>query len=118
MKGCQAILWALMISPLVLVIVLFSLSWRTGLIGLGIVIGAATVYFGAAFFTADARRLCPACKNEKLKCINFFKANPPPNFSFYRCDQCETEFVEVHGQTGLVERSESPFKDSDGWDAT
>lgn len=118
MKGRQAIMWALMISPLVLVIVLFALSWRTGLVGLGIVIGAAAVYFGAVFFAADSRRLCPSCKKEKLKWINSFKSNPPPNFSFYRCDDCGTEFVEVHGQTGLVERSESPLKDSDGWEAT
>jgi len=43
-------MWALMISPLLLVIVLFALSWRTGLLGLGIVIGTAAVYFGAVFF--------------------------------------------------------------------
>jgi hypothetical protein len=118
MNGCRAIAWTLVITPVLLLIVLFALSWRAGLLGLGVVLGVAAVYLGAGFLLSRSRRWCPACHHKKLKCINWFRANPPPNWSFYRCDDCGAEFVKVDGQVGLVERNESRFKDSPGWEAT
>lgn len=95
MNGCRAIAWTLMIAPLVLLVGLFALSWRAGLAGSGFVLAAAVAYFGAGYLVARSRRWCPACNLKKLKCINWFTANPPPNWSFYRCETVEQNSCEL-----------------------
>ncbi len=118
MSGCRIIVGGIMLAPLALLVALFAVSRRAGLVGLGFVLAVVGLYFGAGFLLERSRRCCPSCKVKKLKCINSFRANPPPNWSFFRCENCGSEFVEVHGEPGLVEREKSHFKDADGWVAT
>ena len=115
MIGCRLITWLLILTMLGLVIALFALSVRLGLVGLAIVLVAGGIYFGFGFLLTRARTVCPGCGEKKLNCINWFRANPPPNWAFYRCEECGKEYVKVDGEAGLVERSQSGFKDSEGW---
>ena len=86
-----------------------------GLLGLGTILVAGGTYLGFGFLVARAREVCPACDSKGLKCINWFRANPPPNWTFYRCEECGKEYVKVDGESGLVERGQSRFNDSEGW---
>lgn len=118
MNGCRTITWIIMLTPFVLLGVLFVLSPWAGLVGTGLVLGVLGLYLGAGWLLGRHRRRCPACGVKKLKCINWFMVNPPPNYSFHRCEDCSAEFVEVDGTPGLVEREHSEMRDSPGWEAT
>ena len=116
MRGCNLLVGLLFLTPLVLVAALFVLEFRLGLVGVAIILLAGVTYLGLGFLVSRARDVCPACDAKKLNRINWFRANPPPNWAFYRCEECGKEYVEVDGESGLVERGQSRFKDSDGWD--
>ncbi len=117
MRGCKIFVGLLFLAPLVLVASLFVVSLRLGLIGLAIILVAGVTYLGLGFLVTRAREVCPACDAKKLKCINWFRANRPPNWTFYRCEECGEEYVKVDGESGLVERGQSRFKDAEGWGA-
>ncbi len=117
MGGCKLLVGLLILALLVLVAGLFVGSPQVGLIGLAIILVAGGTYLGFGFLVARAREVCPACDAKKLNCINWFRANRPPNWAFYRCEECGKEYVKVDGESGLVERGQSRFKDSGGWGA-
>jgi hypothetical protein len=55
----------------------------------------ATIYVGVGLALMRMRKWCPECRNKGLKRINSFLCNPPPNYSFFACDHCGGEFVQV-----------------------
>ncbi len=117
MRGCKLLVGLIFLAPLVLIASLFVVSLRLGLVGLAIMLLAGGTYLGVMLLVARAREVCPACDAKRLKCINWFRANRPPNWAFYRCEECGKEYVKVDGESGLVERGQSGFKDSEGWGA-
>ncbi len=100
---------------LCLVALLFAVSIGHGVTGLGIVIAVGGLYLVVVFIATRARGVCPGCSAKSLECINYFRCNPPPNHSFFRCQACSEEYVGVNGQLGMTERRASPFNDSPGW---
>jgi hypothetical protein len=84
---------------------------------LGVVMAA---YLGAGFALSRRRKLCPSCQTKGLKRINWFLCNPPPNRSFFACDECRREFVQIDRYDGaenpMIPRVGSPWEHSSGWD--
>lgn len=116
-EGRNTFGWVLVATPLVLVAFLFVLSSRLGLVAAGIIAVTAVLYLGSVLLVTRARKPCPNCHAKKLKCINYFRVNPPPNHAFYRCEECGREYVRVDGQPDFVERENSHHKNGPGWDA-
>ena len=116
MGGRKLLIGLLILALLVLVAGLFVvLPWLR--LGLAIILAIVGTYLGLGFLGLRVRGWCPACHVKKLKNINYFRANPPPNFAFYRCEECGKEYVkiDVDGES-LVERGQSRFKHLGGWD--
>jgi len=116
LTGCNVLVWLLMLTPLVVVAVLFVVSPWLGAVGFGILVVAIVLYLGGGFLLTRRRECCPGCREKKLKWINAFLANRPPNYTFYRCEGCGREYVRVDGEAAMTEREESRFKNSPGWD--
>ena len=117
-KGCNIIVWLLVLTPLALAASLFFVSTKLGLLALGIIVVTLGLYLASGFLLTRVRERCPGCDAKSLKCINWFRANPPPNFAFYKCEDCGTEYVKVDGDPEIVKRENSPYKDVSGWDGT
>jgi hypothetical protein len=75
---------------------------------------------GAGLALARKRRWCPACGKKGLKQINWFRCNPPPNLSYFACDSCGVEFVQVDRYDGvenpMIPRAGSPWEHCSGWE--
>lgn len=109
--------WILFSIPVLLVLILFAASPVTGLIGGGILIGVVALFLSGGFLLGRARDVCPSCEQRQLNTVNWFRANPGPNFSFHRCERCGAEFVQRHdAQREFVARSESGASQHPGWD--
>jgi DNA-directed RNA polymerase subunit RPC12/RpoP len=57
---------------------------------------------------------CPTCGEKKLKCIEYFRTNPPPDLRYHRCTECGAEFAQ-EGDSLLQPRNESIYKDDPFW---
>ena len=78
-------------------------------------VGAAIV---AALALSRCRKRCPAC-GERLRMVNWYRCNPPPNVALYACDRCGGEFVQADSYRGregpMIPRAGSSWEDFDGW---
>ncbi len=89
---------------------------QLGLIAAGLLVAVVIMFLFVGLSLERARDTCPSCAQRHLKNINRFRANPPPNFRFYRCEQCDAEFVQYDGQKEFVARTESGLSQHPGWD--
>jgi hypothetical protein len=80
----------------------------------------ATIYVGVGLALMRMRKWCPQCRNKGLKRINSFLCNPPPNYSFFACDHCGGEFVQVEcfggAENPMIPRAGSPWERTSGWE--
>jgi len=80
---------------------------------------AATVSaaIAAAAVLSRRRKRCPAC-GERLRMVNWYRRNPPPNVALYACDHCGGEFVHPDSYRGRegpkIPRAGSSREDFDG----
>jgi hypothetical protein len=79
-----------------------------------ILFGALAAYFLALRGVTRHRDRCPACSAQRLALVNAFRANPPPSYSFHRCEACQAEFVKV-GRGDFEPRAGSMHQDHMGW---
>jgi len=70
---------------------------------------------GARFYS-PSKILCPHCRNKSLECVNWILANPPPNYSFFRCGECRAEYVQVQFEQQMIPRAGSEWEHDRGWD--
>ncbi|MEE8104989.1 MAG: hypothetical protein V3T86_05590 [Planctomycetota bacterium] len=101
MHGCQIIIWGIMVTPIVLLAILFSISPEAGFRGLAVVVGAAALYFGGGFLITWHRRTCPSCGAKKLEMVGLVRTNPGPGRCDYRCERCGAEFESIPGRREL-----------------
>jgi len=82
---------------------------------------AASAVWGVGSAVMRERRRCPRCGRKTLARINGFRCHPPPNRSFFACDVCGAEFVQVDrhdgGEAPMIPREGSPWASSPGWKA-
>ena len=97
------------------------MSWRClamVAVVLAAMVGAAIL---AAVILSRCRKRCPAC-GERLRMVNWYRRNPPPNYALYACDHCGGEFVQTdsyHGRENpMIPRVGSPWEDFDGWESS
>jgi hypothetical protein len=64
-------------------------------------------------FASRLRKVCPACLMKALKCINWFRVNPPPNYSFFKCGNCKAEYIEYMDE--MIPRAGSNWENHTGW---
>jgi len=80
---------------------------------------AASAIWGIGSAVMRERRRCPRCGRKTLARINWFRCHPPPNRSFFACDACGAEFVQVDrydgGEAPMIPREGSPWASSPGW---
>jgi hypothetical protein len=78
----------------------------------------ATIYVGVGL--ALMRMRCPECRNKGLKLVNSFFCNPPPSYSFFACDHCGGQFVQVQSYGGaknpMIPRAGSPWEHKPEWE--
>ena len=108
--------WILFSIPVLFVAILIYLSPGTGIVAAIVLVGVVAAYLASGARLSRARWPCPACREKKLKSIDFFLTNPPPSFEFFRCEGCGAEYVRFDGAPDFVERSQSGLADSPGWD--
>jgi hypothetical protein len=86
-----------------------------------VIAGAVAIYFGVGLALTRKRLWCPSCRRKNLKMINYFRCNPPPNYAFFVCEDCETEFVQVYWIHGvehpMIPRAGSPWEHHSGWES-
>jgi hypothetical protein len=74
---------------------------------------------GAGLALTRKRGLCSACGKKGLKHINWFRSNPPPNLSYFACNRCGAEFVQVERydevENPMIPRVGSPGEHCAGW---
>jgi hypothetical protein len=79
----------------------------------------AALYVAAGIAAGRVRKWCPRCRGKGLKCINWLRCNPPPNYSFFACDRCGGQFVQVDRYDGvenpMVVRAGSSWEHDSGW---
>ncbi len=89
------------------------------LIAGGFLAVAVALYVAAGMAAGRVRKWCPQCRARGLKCINSFRCNPPPNDSFFVCDNCGGQFVQVDRYDGvenpMVARAGSPWEHDPSW---
>jgi hypothetical protein len=79
-----------------------------------LVAGALVICFGAVvLWDVFVPKICAQCGRRGLKCLNFVRADPGPNYSTFRCAECGEEFVQVHGKMEL--RKGSKWEGEFGW---
>jgi hypothetical protein len=78
-------------------------------------------YLGVGLALTRRRRWCPRCGRKGLKLINWFRCNPPPNRSYFACNHCGAEFVQIERDDGvessMILRVGSPWEHCSGWEA-
>jgi hypothetical protein len=80
------------------------------LIALGLV---AVAFAGVVLWDVFVPKVCPSCKRRGLRCINFIRATPGPNYSTLRCPGCGDEFVQVNGR--IEARKGTKWEHEEGW---
>ena len=108
--------WILFSIPVLLVVVLFVVSPITGLIAGGCLVAVVVIFLFVGFLLERSRDMCPSCAQRQLKQVNWFRANPGPNYSFHRCERCDAEYVQYDRQKEFVARAESGMSQHAGWD--
>ena len=108
--------WILFSIPVLLVVALFVVSPTTGLIAAGGLVAVVVIFLFVGFLLGRARDTCPSCAQRQLKKVTWFRANPGPNYAFYRCERCDAEYVQYDGQKEFVARAESGMSQHLGWD--
>ncbi len=111
--GCQALLWILVLTPFALTGVLFWISPKLGIIGVVLIVVVVVAYIAFVVVISSRRRKCPSCGASALKLVNWFRANPPPNYSFHRCEECGSEFVQVGENERFEKREDSAYGGDD-----
>ena len=56
---------------------------------------------------------CASCGKRGLRCLNFVRSVPGPNYSTFRCQRCGDEFVQVSGR--IEARKGTKWEHEDGW---
>ncbi len=107
--------WILFSIPVLLVVALFVASPATGLIAAGCLVAVVVIFLFVGFLLERTRVMCPSCAQLQLKKINWFRANPGPNYCIYRCERCDAEYVRYDGQKEFVARPESGMLQHSGW---
>ena len=85
----------------------------------GLTIAVAVVGALVAIFVAVVAwdvfmpKACPSCRKRGLRCVNFVRAPPGPNYSTFRCQRCSDEFVQVNGR--IEARKGTKWEHEEGW---
>ncbi len=109
--------WILFSIPVLLVVALFVASPTTGLIAAGCLVAVVAIVLFLGFLLERSRDMCPSCAQRRLKMVNWFRVNPGPGYSFYRCERCDAEYVQYDRQKEFIARTESGMSQHSGWDA-
>jgi hypothetical protein len=80
---------------------------------------AAAAYIALGVWVSRRRYWCPQCRNKRLRRVTYLRCNPPPNYSFFTCDNCGGQFVRADRYDGvenpLVPRAGSNWEHSPAW---
>jgi hypothetical protein len=80
------------------------------LIALGLLVAGFIV---AVLWDVFVPKACASCGKRGLRCINFVRASPGPNYSTFRCRRCGDEFVQVNGR--IEARKGTKWEHEEGW---
>lgn len=70
----------------------------------------------AGLTVSKKRNVCPACGQKSLQCTDSFRVNPPPSYSFYTCENCNSQYIRVfNDQEKLIPRSGSKWERHPAW---